>query len=135
MNIGSFCEDLDKYLKKEFSYKGRISARGLGQTLEAKRKAFWLYFRYPTESYVGKETLVIAAIAFRENREGHGTRLLDFLVTIAPKYGYRFICIENIGETSRAFALKHGFDLIKPCGGSSENAIVEVDELRRRFTG
>ncbi|MET0065549.1 MAG: hypothetical protein ABW076_04310 [Candidatus Thiodiazotropha sp.] len=131
MNIGPFCKDLDEHLKREFSYKGRITTRGLGQTLEAKRKAFWLYFRYPTDNYAGKRTLVIAAISFREKRIGHGTRLLNYLAYIAPKYGYRFISIENIGESSRAFASKLGFDLIKPFGGSSENAIIEVDELRR----
>lgn len=101
VNIESFYADLDAHLKSEFAYKKRITVHGLGSsTLEAKRKAFWLYFRYSTDDYLGKATLIIAAFSFREKGKGHGTRLMTFLVNIAPKYKYRFICIENIGESS-----------------------------------
>ncbi|MCU7870552.1 MAG: hypothetical protein KZQ98_18815 [Candidatus Thiodiazotropha sp. (ex Lucinoma borealis)] len=134
MNIESFCADLDAHLKSEFAYKRRITVSGLGSTLDASRKELWLYFRYPTDDYLSKETLVIAVFFFREKRKGHGTRLIAFLASIAHKYNYRFIYIENIGELSRAFALKHGFELYTPTGYASENAIIEVDEFRRRLS-
>lgn len=134
MSIESFREDLDTYLKKEFSYKRSIVTLGRCLTVNASRRAFSIYIRYHVDEPYARETIVIASIYFRQMRKGHGTRFLGFLVSIANKYNYRHIDIENVGEISRPFALKHGFKIYTRPGYYSQNAIIEVDELRRRLS-
>ncbi len=133
-NLEAFCADLDVHLKLEFGYKRRIAVRGLGPTIAAKRKAFWIYIRYHIETPFECETLVLSTISFKNTRNGHGTRLLAFLISIADKHNYRFIRIENVGQLSETLAVKYGFTLYKPVGNYSNNGIIEVDKLRNRLS-
>ena len=74
---------------------------------------FDLYMRMPAarmSSWPGA-TLVIARIAFDEERAGHGRALLQCLVDCADEAGFDHLGIEQThdGENIRGFVSAHGF--------------------------
>lgn len=60
------------------------------------------------EGYWKGDTLVIARISFRCPRQGHGTRLLQFLVEQADELGFKQIAIETPSPEEQAFGREFG---------------------------
>jgi hypothetical protein len=113
--IQQFENALKVYLKENFNYK-RLS-NGLSfinNNLMFHTKKFDLYMRYkPNYEPWEKDTLVIAKIGFIEQKNGHGTSLIKFLLEKSNKYGFKFLAIESANKNSSAFAKKLGFKEIK----------------------
>jgi hypothetical protein len=66
-----------------------------------------LYLRIQAEKD-GRVKLVIARIAFSEQRAGHGTALIEHIARIAPSLGFECLEIESVNDESRAFAIRLG---------------------------
>ncbi|WP_179085172.1 GNAT family N-acetyltransferase [Aquipseudomonas alcaligenes] len=95
-------------------------------------KKYDLYFRVTparTKRW-DSNTLVIARIHFHEQRKGHGTDLMNFLVTIADRVGYTSIGIEQTNENSRRFGAKLGFTAI----AGSNDMVASVEEITQQLT-
>lgn len=56
----------------------------------------------------GRVKLVVARIAFSEQRAGHGTALFAHFAQIAPRLGFECLEIESVNDESRAFAIRLG---------------------------
>lgn len=112
-------QKLSVFLQEQFGLTkpkvNRCLHIGLGSTVKADNPEYDydLYFRLFPNLEVGwpRETLVIARLYFIEQRKGHGRRLLDLLVQLAPEIGYKHIAIEAANENSSAFAKRFGFEL------------------------
>lgn len=124
---------LERFLPKQFNYKGgrvnRCLGLGLGSTVKAEAPKYDLYFRmFPTpEAGWPRETLVIARIIFKEERKGHGRSLLRFLAKLASEIGYHYIAIEATNDDSKAFSESFGINPIN----NGANCIGSVDDVRR----
>lgn len=83
---------------------------GGGRIVRALGVKYDLYLRlFPrTETGWPRETIVIAAVRFDDQRKGHGTELLKLLVKMAPMIGYQHIGIESTNHRSGPFAERCG---------------------------
>lgn len=112
------CDELVTYLSEfilgRFSYKSRYVQQQVSSsfgTVVSRTKQFDLYFRLfakPDDIYP-RDCLVIARIGFKQQRAGHGQALIEYLLKLAPKIGYRHIGIECANARSSAFAERLGF--------------------------
>ncbi|MFJ2982746.1 MULTISPECIES: hypothetical protein [unclassified Pseudomonas] len=112
------CDELVTYLSEfilgRFTYTSRYVQQQVSSsfgTVVSRTKQFDLYFRLfakPDDIYP-RNCLVIARIGFEQQRAGHGQALIEFLLNLAPKIGYRYIGIECTNATSSAFAERLGF--------------------------
>jgi GNAT superfamily N-acetyltransferase len=75
------------------------------------RKSFDLYFRLnPPEGFdLPEASLVIARMYFKQQKQGHGTALLNFLAGQAIQFGYKHLILECANENASAFARQLGF--------------------------
>lgn len=112
------CEELMPYLEQfildRFSYKLRYVQQHLWRsfsTISARTTKYDLYVRMFKKPYAfsSRDCLVLARIGFKDQRVGHGWALVELLVKLAPKFGYRFIAIESANPKSSAFAKQLGF--------------------------
>lgn len=106
------CLHLGSYLMKEFSYKTQPTSLGVRNSfaINADRRFFHLYLRcLEKDSHWPSITLVIVRWCFLEQRAGHGTNLVDFLIEISLHLGISYIGIESANQASAALALKKGF--------------------------
>lgn len=125
-SIDDLCEEFNVYLMNRFGYK-RKPATHNRKTITARFKKFDLYFRYRQASGPWDEsTFVLARIGFEEVRQGHGTDLVSFIVSISRKYNISRIGIEESNENSSAFAAALGFHEIY-----KNHWIVETSNLKQ----
>lgn len=127
-----FAELLTDYLKQRFKYKLPAVTFGLPTHLvDARRKRYDLYFRVtpPKSTLWSSNTLVVARIGFHQEREGHGTNMMAFLVRIAEQVGYTHIGIEQANEKAAALGAKLGFTQF----GTEKNFLAPVEEVRKRL--
>ena len=112
LSIADLCDEFNVYLMNRFGYKRRPATHNR-RTISARLKKFDLYFRFrSSRTPWDVDTLVIARIGFQEVRQGHGTDLIRFIVSLADKYGIKKIGIEETNENSSLFAQKLGFEEI-----------------------
>ncbi|MBL4656590.1 MAG: hypothetical protein JKX73_01220 [Flavobacteriales bacterium] len=104
--IEDFCGELNKYLQVNYSYKRPPAYANGNSTIDARRSKFDLYFRFKPEN---ENKLVIARMGFKEQKKGHGTRLLKFISAISKKYEIKYISIESVNKNSFEFGKKIGF--------------------------
>ncbi|UUD64504.1 GNAT family N-acetyltransferase [Pseudomonas seleniipraecipitans] len=126
----TFAALLKEHLKKRFDYKRLRVSQSLSRTVFAKTAKYELYFRVtPLASNHGwdNHTLVIARICFRDQRQGHGTALLQFLVDIAGKLPYTHIGIEQANPDATAFGTRFGFTRY----GKGKDLLASVDCVRK----
>lgn len=128
--IDSFCDELNSFLKDQFEYKRHLT-HIRQETISVNRKKIDLYVRYKQkQGYWGEDALVLARIGFDQQKKGHGTSLLKFLVSLADKYQYTKIGIEQANKNSEAFAKKYGFEPSKTLANSY---ITSVESLKVHF--
>lgn len=111
--------ELTPYLMENFNYSERWVKRilhsGFGTTIKAKTAKYDLYFRlFPNPRTIWpRDTLVIAGINFKEQRKGHGRKLLAMLVDLSAEIGYDKVAIETTtSEASASFAERFGLQPI-----------------------
>ena len=105
---------LSEFILGRFTYKPRYVQQQVSSsfgTVVSRTKQFDFYFRLfakPDDIYP-RDCLVIARIGFKQQRAGHGQALIEYLLKLAPKIGYRYIGIECANARSSAFAERLGF--------------------------
>ncbi|TMP27713.1 hypothetical protein CWB99_13550 [Pseudoalteromonas rubra] len=110
LEVDLFFDELHAYLKARFRYKkamGKVNALN-HKTISIDRSRVSMYLRYKS-GYHNESQLVIARLAFKEQRQGHGSDLLRFLCTVSGRYGIRSIALEQTNINSSAFASRLGF--------------------------
>ncbi len=128
--IQNFQNDLSSFIKTNFNYKADPTTLGYSNTLGVNRKRVELYIRFKTICNPWKDdTLVIASIAFQEQRKGNGRKLLSFLVNQAQKYNYEKIGIEQTNEKAINFANKYGFKNVS----ENKHWIINVSDLKNEL--
>ncbi|NUU34752.1 hypothetical protein [Pseudomonas sp. C2B4] len=129
-----FNSKLSHFLIEGFGYKPRwVNQRlgvGLTSTIKAYTMKYDLYLRMFPRPEAGwpRETLVIARIGFKDERKGHGRRLLTLMTELAPELGYKHIAIECANENSSAFGRRFG---LQPMDERGSNWIGTVDDVQR----
>lgn len=125
-----FAEEIDAFYRAEFRYRSKC-ANPRFPTVDIHRAAVRLYLRFKVSEIGSGNTVVIAAIGFREQRRGHGTRLLAKLVEISNQYGITSIGVEQTSFEPgiQNFLRKFGFQNHI----NERNWIVSVDMLRDHF--
>jgi len=126
--------ELLPYLMENFDcserWVKRILHPGLGTTVKAETAKYDLYFRlFPNPKTIWpRDTLVIARINFKEQRKGHGRKLLTMLVDLSAEIGYDKIAIETTtSEASARFAERFGFQPINK-GNDWIGSVTDVRE-------
>jgi AraC-like DNA-binding protein len=125
---------LAPFLSQSFGYSDRWVKRhmntGFGSTVNAFTLRYDLYFRLFPRIKTGwpRETLVIARIGFKEERKGHGRRLLKLITGLSPEIGYKHIAIESANENSSAFGKRFG---LQPMDERERNWIGSVVDVQR----
>ena len=125
---------LHDFIVERFCYKPRyIRTRLHSQfgTVTAFTKRYDLYVRLfgRPDGFWPRERLVVARIAFLEQRAGHGRALIRLLVERAPLLGYRYIGIESTNDNSSAFAKSLGFT---PCP-QGRDWLADIGTLKQRL--
>lgn len=85
-------EELYDYLKESYGYKTNPAyADAISGVINSRyRGKFTFYLRWQPKSPTWHDdTLVIARIEFQKQRQGHGTRFLQFISNRARTYGYK----------------------------------------------
>ena len=127
-----FTELLTDYPKRRFNHK-RPGVRPGGETnlVSVNMKRYDLYFRVTPvrNKRWDSNTLVIARIHFHEQKKGHGTDLMTFLVKIAGRVGYTQIGIEQTNENSKRFGAKLGFTAID----AGDDMLASVEEMTQQL--
>lgn len=130
--------ELTPYLMENFDYSERgvkrILHSGFGTTVKAETAKYELYFRlFPNPKTIWpRDTLVIAKINFKEQRKGHGRKLLGMLVDLSEEIGYDKIAIETtISEASASFAKRFGFQPINK-GNDWIGSVTDVREALKQ---
>lgn len=112
------CDELIPYLAEfildRFNYKARYVQQRLWRsfgTVSAFTRQYDLYFRMflKPQEFWPRECLVLARIGFKQQRVGHGRALVELLVDLAPKFGYRYLAVECANANASAFAERLGF--------------------------
>jgi hypothetical protein len=113
LSIADLCEEFNVYLMDRFGYKRRPATHNR-KTISARLKKFDLYFRFrPSREPWDTDTFVIARIGFQDVRQGHGTDLVKFIISLADKYSIKKIGIEETNENSSLFAQFLGFKEVR----------------------
>lgn len=126
--------ELAPFLVKSFGYKERYVKQhlnlGLSATVNAFTLKYDLYLRLFPRPEAGwpRETLVLARIGFKEERKGHGRRLLTLITGLASEIGYKHIAIESANENSSAFGRRFG---LQPMDERESNWIGSVVDVQR----
>lgn len=123
--INEFCNELNKYLQENYSYKNPPAYCNYSTTITARRAKFDLYFRY---NYMNENILVIARLGFKTQRKGHGTKLLKFISEIANKHNIKEIYLESVNDIAYEFGKKNGFTDMK-----YKNMMISSEDLISRF--
>lgn len=129
--VESFSNELSRYLLSRLNYQEGCNV-SLSGTVCAYSETVDLYLRFPPNSGDWPtNTLVIARIGFHDQRVGHGTSFLQFLVKQSGIYGYADIGVEQThpGDSIQNFVRKHGFNALD----DNRNWIVSVRELSERL--
>lgn len=105
---------LRDFIVERFLYKPRYVQQQVSSsfgTIAARTKKFDLYFRLfaRPDHICPRDCLVIARIGFKQQRSGHGSALVSYLLELAPTIGYRHVAIECANANSAAFAERLGF--------------------------
>jgi GNAT superfamily N-acetyltransferase len=125
-----FAEEIDTFYRAEFRYRSRC-ANPRFPTVDINRVAVRLYLRFTASKIGPGNTVVIAVIGFRDQRRGHGTRLLAKLVEIANRYDITSIGVEQtsskpgIQNFLKKFGFKNHID--------DRNWIVSIEMLREHL--
>lgn len=77
--------------------------------------------------YRPRECLVLARIGFTKERPGYGRVLVQRLVELAPKFGYRYLTIESANANVSAFGERLGFSP----RGNGRHWIGAVDDVQK----
>ena len=106
-----FMDALEVYLRGRFNYKTQLTIKSLGPTITVSRRSVGLYIRFKPNHYAIDldRPLVIAVMQFHQQRQGHGTDLLKFLVDHADEFDLGTIALESTNLEATAFAKKLGF--------------------------
>lgn len=126
--------ELAPFLVKNFGYKERYVkqhlSRGLAATINAYTLKYDIYLRLFPSPKAGwpRETLVLARIGFKDERKGHGRRLLKLITGLASEIGYKHIAIECANENSSAFGKRFG---LQPMDERERNWIGSVVDVQR----
>jgi hypothetical protein len=131
--VQKFSNELNHFLLSRLNYQDGCNI-SLSGTVCAYSETVDLYLRFPPVSGDWPtDTLVIARIGFNDQRAGHGTSLLQFLVELGGVYGYANIGIEQThrGDDIQNFVRKHRF---RPLDNNC-NWIVSVAELSGHLEG
>ncbi|MBK5410823.1 GNAT family N-acetyltransferase [Pseudomonas sp. TH34] len=123
---------LTEFLADRFTYKPRYVNQHLNRsfaTVSAKTHKYDLYFRaFPRpHDFWPRESITIARVMFKERRAGHGRSLIEMLVKLAPKFGYKYLSIECANENAAAFAQRMGFTRYED-GRHWVGSIVEIQQ-------
>ncbi|WP_341285066.1 hypothetical protein [Priestia megaterium] len=113
-------EDANGRIKKATIFHNRLFLEGGG------RERNELMLRLGS---TGDGNLIIARLAFINQRQGYGTRLLELLTNLARKEGYISLGIECVHtDEMESFARKNGFEqVISPFSfGSETNWIKKI---------
>lgn len=134
--IASFTIELNKFLIKRFGYKlppVSFSEQGRNATLHTNMKLFGLYLRFfgLDKRLWPENTLVIANIEFYEERAGHGTALVKFLLNHAHAFNYQYVGIEVANDNSSAFAKSIGLKKIE----DSRNYVGAIEQINSAIKG
>lgn len=127
-----FANLLEAYLKKRFRCrKPRVTRPPACWTVNASTTKYDLYFRVTPPGNKGwpDDTLVIASIAFDEQRRGHGTDLMRFLVGVSAEVGFTHIAIETAGSKAFTFGAKFGLEQF----GEGRDMRAHVDAVAQRL--
>lgn len=125
-----FADEIDAFYRAEFRYRSRC-ANPRFPNVDINRVAVRLYLRFTASKIAPGNTVVIAVIGFRDQRRGHGTRLLAKLVEIANRYDITSIGVEQtsskpgIQNFLRKFGFKNHID--------DRNWIVSIEMLREHL--
>lgn len=111
IDINSFCIDTNKFIRSKYKYQSDpIKVINEWHIMDKGRNNFSLYLRwFPTESWVGENTLVISKIRFTPRLQGTGTAFLKYIVKQSDKYQIDNVMIEMLNKESSGFAKKFGF--------------------------
>ncbi|WP_342248110.1 GNAT family N-acetyltransferase [Pseudomonas sp. OTU2001] len=106
--------NLRDFIVERFAYKPRYVQQQVSSsfgTVSAKTKKFDLYFRlFANPDHIcPRDCLIIARIGFKQQRAGHGSALVRYLLELAPTIGYGHVAIECANANSAAFAERLGF--------------------------
>lgn len=98
-----------EFILERFTYKPRYVQQRVWRTfgtVSALSTQFDIYIRMfvQPKSDWPRECLVLARIGFKKERAGHGRALVQRLVELAPKFGYRYLAIESANPNASAFA-------------------------------
>ncbi|WP_338487328.1 hypothetical protein VRB78_14815 [Pseudomonas trivialis] len=123
---------LTEFLADRFAYRPRYINQHLNRsfaTVSAKTHKYDLYFRaFPRpHEFWPRESITIARIMFKELRAGHGRGLIEMLVKLAPKFGYKYLTIESANDNCAAFAQRMGFTSYED-GRHWVGSIVEIQQ-------
>jgi hypothetical protein len=110
----AFIPYLERFLLDRFAYKPRYVQQHLWRsfsTISARTAKYDLYGRMFKKPYgfPSRDCVVLARIGFQDQRVGHGRALVELVVKLAPKFGYRFVAIESVNLKAAAFAERLGF--------------------------
>ncbi len=103
--------EIDNYLMEQFKYRRPLLYLTPDNIIVCRRTSrVDLYLRIRRkESLFPPDYLIIARVSFKNERVGHGSHFVRFLVETALKYGFKHIGIKSTNEKSSAFARKLGF--------------------------
>ncbi|MEE1949263.1 hypothetical protein V0R48_09780 [Pseudomonas alcaligenes] len=128
----AFAALLTDYLKERFNYKRPSVRLGISScSVVAQTAQYDLYFRVtpPDMRDWNSNTLVVARLGFREQRQGHGRDLLRFIVDLASKLPFTHIGIEQANPNAVAFGAKFGFAQY----GTGKDLLAPVEEVRKNL--
>ena len=112
-DIEGFCKDFNIYLMSRYDCDSEPAYfDSISQTINTKsHESFEFYIRWqPKSTTWSGDTIVVARIGFDEQRIGHGTDFLKFVLSQSQKYRYQKVVIETAATDSiRSFVKKFGF--------------------------
>ena len=119
-----FATSLTCWARNEFHYKRIWADLAWANVVCIRASRVDLYFRHSLknpQTGFSETALVIARMAFKEQRAGHGRSLLQFLLKVQPEYGFQSLALECASTPSiHEFARKFGFEEICNPGRQSD---------------
>ena len=110
LELMSFINALEKYVRARFKYRTQSTIKGLGPTIVVSRYFVELYLRSKPKHYYDLDRpLVIAVMRFRQRQKGHGTALLNFGIDCADEFNLGTVVLESTNLASTTFAKRRGF--------------------------
>jgi len=131
--ISTFANELNQYLKLEFKHK-KDSINFKNHNVFANHYDYDIMIRffsyYPSKYY---NSITISRISFTEEKKGHATRLIEYLVSQSDKYCYDYIIIESTNRSSQAFVEKLGFKKIILDDDNMLDYVISVTDLKKNL--